>query len=89
MSALCRAFGRVLRQRREQAGWSQELLAEKADLNRSYIGELERGQAVPSLITLEKLAAALELSPSYLLAQAERAAQKLHLTGLELTSIAC
>lgn len=89
MSALCRAFGRVLRQRREQAGWSQELMAEKADLNRSYLGELERGQAVPSLITLEKLAAALELSPSYLLAQAERAAQQLHLTGLQLTAIAC
>ena len=89
MSTICAAFGLVLRQQRERSGWSQEMLAEKANLNRSYVGELERGQAVPSLLTLEKLALALSLSLSTLLAQAERTAQHRTLTGLQLTAIAC
>lgn len=69
---LCRRFGRVVRQVREQRLLSQEQLAELADLNRSYLGEIERGQVVPSLATLDKLAGALEIALSDLLHQCEK-----------------
>jgi transcriptional regulator with XRE-family HTH domain len=64
-------FPIVLRQLREARGWSQEQLAERANLNRSYLGEVERGQAVPSLVTVNKLAAALEIRASHLIARCE------------------
>lgn len=70
MSQLPICLGKVLRQQREQRGWSQEDLAEHASLNRSYVGELERGQAVASLLTLEKLAQAFDVSPTSLLSRA-------------------
>lgn len=72
MSTFIADFGRAVRRFREGYGWSQELLAEKADLNRSYLGEVERGQAVPSLATAAKLAGALEVSLSGLLSQCEQ-----------------
>jgi len=64
-------FGRIVKQTRETRGWSQEVLADRADLNRSYVGEVERGTAVPSLITVAKIAKALGLSVSDLLARSE------------------
>jgi len=67
MNALVHQFPLVVRQLREARGWSQEELAERADLNRSFIGEIERGVATPSLATIGKLASGLELSPSSLL----------------------
>ena len=72
MSDLIQSFGSAVRHFRESAGWSQEFLAEKADLNRSYLGEVERGRVVPSLATAGKLAAALGLSLSSLLSHCER-----------------
>jgi transcriptional regulator with XRE-family HTH domain len=89
MSQLPQHFGRTVRQLRERQGWSQEDLAEYADLNRSYVGELERGQAVASLVTLEKLAAALGLSVTALLSHAERIATAHTVRGIQLTAIAC
>ncbi len=71
MSPLVRQFGIVVRQLREQRGWSQERLAELADINRSYLGEIERAHAVPSLATVGKLAAALGQTPASLLANCE------------------
>jgi transcriptional regulator with XRE-family HTH domain len=64
-------FSSVLRQLREERGWSQEQLAERANLNRSYLGEVERGCASPSLITVSKLAGALEIRLSSLIARCE------------------
>lgn len=77
MSTSVDHFPLVLRQLREQNGWSQEQLAERADLNRSYVGELERGRAMPSLATVGKLADALALTPSRLLAYCEQAPRPL------------
>ena len=74
MSALVQDFGLAVRHFREHHGWSQELLAEKADLNRSYLGEVERGRAIPSLATAAKLAAALGIPLSGLLAHCEQQA---------------
>ncbi|MES2877131.1 MAG: helix-turn-helix transcriptional regulator [Pseudomonadota bacterium] len=89
MKQLVSSFGISVRQLREQQGWSQEALAERADLNRSYVGELERGQAIPSLLTLKKLALALDLSLTNLIAHAERIEQTRLVRGIQLTAIAC
>lgn len=58
------AFGEVLRECRAKAGYSQEALALKAELDRTYISLLERGLRQPTLETLFKLAGVLEVTPS-------------------------
>ena len=68
---LVRHFGAGVRQLRKERGWSQERLAENSNLNRSYIGEIERGCVIASLETVEKLAVALQLTPSALLTRGE------------------
>lgn len=74
MTELIHDFGRSVRHFRDERGWSQELLAEKADLNRSYLGEVERGRVIPSLATAGKLATALDLPLSALMAHCEQQA---------------
>ncbi|MFT3931034.1 MAG: helix-turn-helix transcriptional regulator [Spongiibacteraceae bacterium] len=64
-------FGITVRQARETLGWSQEVLADKASLNRSYLGEVERGIVMPSLATIAKLATALGTNVSALIARCE------------------
>jgi XRE family transcriptional regulator, regulator of sulfur utilization len=82
-------MGLTLRRQRDARHWSQEKLAEVADLNRSYIGELERGEAIPSLLTLLKLAHALDTTPSLLLQEAEAQERAQTARDIFLTSIAC
>lgn len=89
MDPIVHCFGQALRQERERHAWSQEALAEHADLNRSYIGDLERGKAVPSLVTLQKLSRALGVSLTVLVGHAERISQHQTGRGIQLTSIAC
>jgi len=67
-------FGPVIRALRESRGWSQEQLAGQASLNRSYMGEIERSAAMPSLATAEKLAHALDVALSELISRCETAA---------------
>lgn len=74
-SALVQNFGIGVRQLREAQGWSQERLAENSNLNRSYIGEIERGRVIASLVTVGKLAAALKLTPSALVTHGEAVSQ--------------
>lgn len=64
-------FGNVVRELREARGWSQERLAANAELNRSYMGEIERATAMPSLATAAKLARALELPLSHIISRCE------------------
>jgi transcriptional regulator with XRE-family HTH domain len=60
-----------LRSLRSERGLSQEGLALMSGHDRSYIGLLERGENVPTLDTLFRLAGALGVAPSALLAQFE------------------
>lgn len=75
MPPIAQRFGEVLRRRREAAGQSQESLAAAAGLHRNYVGLLERGKRVPSILVVEKLAAALETTASSLLRAVEKLAE--------------
>lgn len=55
-------FGRKIREIRKSKGISQEELAHKADLHRTYIGMIERAEKNITLINIEKIAKALEIS---------------------------
>lgn len=59
-------FGKKIQQLRVGKGMSQEDLAARSGLHRTYISSIERGQRNPSLVNLHKLADALELSLSRL-----------------------
>ena len=54
-------FGQRLRQLRRARGWSQEELAFRAGLHRTYVSSTERGQRNVALVNLEKLSKALEV----------------------------
>ena len=75
MSSIAIKFGRVIRSNRKKHSLSQEALAELANLNRSYLGEIERGGTVPSIETMQKLADALGEKLSSLISQCERDGQ--------------
>jgi transcriptional regulator with XRE-family HTH domain len=62
-------FGKILREHRERALLSQEELAGAAELDRSYISMLERGQRQPTLETLFRIAHVLKVAPSTLVAK--------------------
>lgn len=62
----------MIRTNRKRRGVSQEALAASAGLNRTYLGSIERGEAMPSLRTLQQLADALSLKLSELVEQYER-----------------
>lgn len=53
------AFGQRVRAAREARGWTQEDLAYEANLDRTYVGGIERGQRNIALLNLNKLATAL------------------------------
>ena len=61
-------FGHAVRKRRQELGISQEELADRAELHRTYIGDIERGARNLSLENIEKLAKALAVSISVLFA---------------------
>ena len=61
------SFGRRLRTCRMRTYVTQEALAGRAELHRTEIGLLERGQRVPRIDTLLRLAAALGIEPAELL----------------------
>lgn len=54
-------LGRRIRERRQIKGWSQEELADRAKLDRSYIGGIERGERNITVLKLCQVAGALKL----------------------------
>jgi transcriptional regulator with XRE-family HTH domain len=61
-SRALKMFGRRVRELRTERGWSQEVLAEAADLNRSYLSEIEQGLVSPTILVVMRLARAFEVS---------------------------
>ena len=57
-----RIVGQKLRKLRQKAGISQEKLALTADIDRTYISSIEKGERNISIVVLEKLAKALNVS---------------------------
>lgn len=68
---LQRALGEAVRAQREGLGLTQDALAARCKINRSYLGDLEAGNRNPSLDTLTRLARGLDIALSELLAEAE------------------
>lgn len=71
--ALAKAFGDAVRALRESKGIAQEALALVADMDRSYLGRLERGEKQPSLDVVFRVAAALEIDAQKLVARVAKA----------------
>lgn len=61
-------LGEAIRAFRKQAGMSQEKLAELADLHHNFVGEIERGEKAATIDTLVKMARALDVPLSDLVA---------------------
>lgn len=72
-----KVFGEVVREFRSQLAVSQEQLAAIADLHRTYISLLERGLRNPSLTVIRRLADALGVSATDLVAAFEAKVGKL------------
>jgi transcriptional regulator with XRE-family HTH domain len=60
-------MGRNIKKRREALGYSQEELAERADLHRTYIGGVERGERNITIKSLSQIAEALNTKAHVLL----------------------
>ncbi len=61
------AFGRVIRALRHEVGISQEELADRAGLHRTYISMVERGIKTPTVVTLVELARAVGMQTGELM----------------------
>jgi transcriptional regulator with XRE-family HTH domain len=66
------AFGRAVRELREERGISQEAFALKCGMDRAHYGGTERGERNPSLTGVFKIASALGVPASEIHARAER-----------------
>jgi transcriptional regulator with XRE-family HTH domain len=67
-----REFGEWVRELRKRKGFSQESLALACDLDRTYIGGVERGERNISLVNILKISRALGVPPGKLFTYAER-----------------
>jgi transcriptional regulator with XRE-family HTH domain len=63
---LC-SFGQSVAKHRRAKGFSQEALAEKADLDRTYLSDIERGVRNPGIKNVILIAKALGITPSDLM----------------------
>lgn len=66
-SQLVLVFARNVKTHRQQLGLSQEELAERAGVHRTYIGMLERAEKNVTIYNIERIARALEIFPYQLL----------------------
>jgi transcriptional regulator with XRE-family HTH domain len=55
------AFGRAVRELRARRGYSQEVLGQRANIHRNYVGAIERGEINPTLRIVLKVVAGLDV----------------------------
>ena len=67
-----RELGKYLREARMDAGLSQEAFADKIGINRTYYGNLERGENSISIDKLQKISGTLNISMSELFRRVEK-----------------
>ncbi|UFS73716.1 helix-turn-helix domain-containing protein [Tardiphaga sp. 37S4] len=65
------AFGKIIAGLRQSAQISQEELAERAAIHRTYVSQIERGLKSPTIVMLLKLAKALNTTPSKIMQKLE------------------
>jgi transcriptional regulator with XRE-family HTH domain len=70
-NTVLRRFGEAIRAERRRQGISQEQLALLSDLNRTYMGGVERGEENISLLKIVQITDVLHTTPSRLLAGAD------------------
>lgn len=70
LQSVPKVFGETVRRLRLEAGMSQIVLAERADLAHNFVGEIERGEKLASIVTVVRLARGLGLRGADLLAKA-------------------
>ena len=63
-------FAATIRTQRKAAGLSQEALADLAEIDRSHMGKIERGERYVSLLNILRIARAIGAKPSDLLSAA-------------------
>ena len=67
MTNIKKQLGKKIKELRLCAGYSQEELASKAGLHRTYMSDIERGERNVSVENIKKIADALNVDPSELL----------------------
>lgn len=70
----------MVKESREAAGISQEELADRAAVHRTYVSLVERRQRNPSVDVLDRIATGLGTAASALLAEAEEGRSRSHVT---------
>lgn len=73
---LKKSFGNTLREFRKEQGLSQELLAAKVGLHRTYIGDVERGERNVSLVNIVKICEELNIPTSTFFSRMENGEKK-------------
>ena len=68
--------GRIIRELREQRGWTQEVLSGFAVVSRSHLAEIETGQTNANVETLWRIAEALGIKLSDLMRLVEKAIER-------------
>ena len=74
--AVCSAVARILRQEREKRGLSMNAVAERAGLSQQMVSYVEREMRNPTLETLLRIAAAIEIDLAAVLSRAGKLARK-------------
>lgn len=68
---ICKLVGKNTRRLREEKDWSQEELADRTGLHRTYISGIERGIRNPTVKIVANMAKQLDVEPAELLVQLE------------------
>lgn len=74
--AVCSHVARILREERERQGLSMNKVAERAGLSQQMVSYIEREMRNPTLETLLRICAALDIDLAQVIAKANRAARK-------------